>query len=121
MSRPQRLVLLGIAIVIVVIAAFTISGKDSSSTTSDPPLTVTVKNAKPVGGVQKYTVQKGSTIDLTVKSDTADEVHFHGYDIHRDVTRNGTVNFRFPATIDGQFVVELENHKQQIAEVVVEP
>jgi hypothetical protein len=71
--------------------------------------------------VKDVTFKKGGTVDLTVKSDTADEVHFHGYDVHKDVAKGGTVHFKFPAKIDGKFVVELEEHKQTLANVTVEP
>ena len=67
------------------------------------------------------TYKKGDTIDLTIKSDTADEVHFHGYDVHKDVTKGGSVHFKLPATITGEFIVELEEHKQTLANVTVEP
>jgi hypothetical protein len=41
--------------------------------------------------------------------------------VHKDVAENGSVRFDFPATIDGQFIVELEEHKQTLANVIVEP
>jgi hypothetical protein len=122
MSRNQRVVLLGVAAVIVIVAIVVIGGGGSSSTTkSAGPTTVVVKNAKPVGGVKDVTFKKGKTIDLTIKSDTADEVHFHGYDVHKDVTKGGSVHFKIAATIEGKFIVELENHKQTLANVTVEP
>src|SRR3954447_2168597 len=122
MTRNSRLALLGIAAVIVVVAVIVIgSGGSSSDTKTSRPATVEVKDAKPVGGVQDITFKKGDTVDLTVKSDTADEVHFHGYDVHKDVAKGGSVRFRFPATIEGKFIVELENHKQTLANVTVEP
>jgi hypothetical protein len=121
MSRNARLVLLGLAVVVIVVAAILLSGGGSSSTQSAGPATIEVKDAKPVGGVKDLTYNKGDTIDLTIKSDTADEVHFHGYDVHKDVSAGGTVNFTFPAKIDGEFVVELEDHKQTLANVTVEP
>jgi hypothetical protein len=83
--------------------------------------TVKVVKAMPAGGVQSLDVKKGGTIHLVVQSDTADEIHIHGYDIHKDVPRNGSATFDFPAKIDGVFVIELENHKQQIASLKVEP
>jgi hypothetical protein len=123
MTRNTRLALLGAAVVIVVVAVIAIGsgGSDSSSTKSSGPATVVVRDAKPVGGVKDVTFKKGGTVDLTVKSDTADEVHFHGYDVHKDVAKGGTVHFKFPAKIDGKFVVELEEHKQTLANVTVEP
>jgi hypothetical protein len=123
MSRTTRLVLLGLAAA-VVIAVIVIAGTGGSNDSNDKtsgPATVTVQDAKPVGGVQDITYKKGGNVDLTVKSDTADEVHFHGYDVHKDVTKGGSVHFLFPATIEGKFIVELENHKQTLANVTVEP
>ena len=122
MSRNQRFALLGVAAVIAVVAVVLIgSGGTDDSTTSSGPTTITVKDAKPVGGIKKVTYKKGGTIDLTIKSDTADEVHFHGYDVHKDVTKGGSVRFKIPASITGEFIVELEEHKQTIANVTVNP
>jgi len=121
MTRNSRLALLGAAVVIVIVAVVVIGGGGSSTTKSSGPTTVVVKDAKPVGGPKDVTFKKGGTVDLTIKSDTADEVHFHGYDVHKDVAKGGSVHFKFPAKIDGKFIVELENHKQTLANVTVEP
>jgi len=122
MSRTQRFALLGLAVVVIVVAAVVIgTSGGGSDVKSAGPTTIEVKDAKPVGGVKTITYKKGDTIDLTVKSDTADEVHFHGYDVHKDVDAGGIVNFTMPATIDGEFIVELEEHKQTLANVKVEP
>jgi hypothetical protein len=122
MSRNQRLVTLGLAVVVVILAVVLIgTGGSSTSTKSAGPTTVVVQNAKPVGGIKDVTFKKGGTVDLTVRSDTPDEVHFHGYDVHKDVAKGGSVRFRFPATIEGKFIVELENHKQTLANVTVAP
>jgi hypothetical protein len=120
MARRQRFFLLGLALVIVVVAAVVIGGGGSSNAPkSAGHTTVVVKNAQPVGGVKSVTFKKGGTVDLTITSDTADEVHFHGYDVHKDVKKGGSVHFRFPASITGRFIVELENHKQTLANVTV--
>jgi hypothetical protein len=122
MTRNTRLALLGVAVAIVVVAVVVLGGSSGSDTTkSSGPATVVVKDAKPVGGVKDVTIKSGGTVDLTVKSDTADEVHFHGYDVHKDVPAGGSVHFQFPAKIDGKFIVELENHKVTLANVTVEP
>jgi hypothetical protein len=123
MPRNQRFTLLGLALLVIVVAAVVIgsSGSSSSDSAKDSgPATIVVKGAKPVGGVQAITFKKGGTVDLTIKSDTADEVHFHGYDVHKDVSKGGSVHFRFPASITGKFIVELENHKQTLANVTVQ-
>ena len=120
MSRNQRFLLLGLAVVVLIVAGVAIGSGGSSATKSSGPVTITVKNAQPVGGVKDVTFKKGGTVDLTVASDTADEVHFPGYDVHKDVAEGGSVHFEFPATIEGKFIVELEDHKQTLANVTVE-
>jgi hypothetical protein len=83
---------------------------------------VTVKDGKPVGGIQKLEYNKGDRVRLVVRSDTADEIHVHGYDLMQDIPEGGgSVRFNFAADIDGVFEIELENAKQQIAELRVNP
>jgi hypothetical protein len=120
-SRNQRLAMLGVAVVIAVAAVIIIGTGGSDDTTSAGPTTIEVKDAKPVGGVKTLTYNKGDPIDITIKSDTADEVHFHGYDVGKDVEAGGSVRFSMPATIEGEFIMELEEHKQTLANVKVEP
>jgi hypothetical protein len=102
------------------------AGTTTTETTTTPAPTpatpvVRVVGAKPQGGVKRLTFSKGDTIRFTVQSDTADEIHVHGYDVHKDVPAGGSVTFTIPAKIDGRFVVELERHATQIAELEVQP
>jgi hypothetical protein len=83
--------------------------------------TVRVIDAKPQGGVKKLEFDKGDQIRFKVVSDTADEIHVHGYDVMKDVAKGGSVSFSFEGSIDGRFVVELEAHGEQIAELDVAP
>jgi hypothetical protein len=94
----------------------------AATTAAARPVTITVlvKGGKPVGGIQRATVKKGQTVAIVVHSDVADEVHVHGYDLHKDVTAGGTVRIAFPATITGVFEAELESRKLQIVEFTVE-
>jgi hypothetical protein len=99
---------------------------DTTATTTTTPAApaipiIRVVDAKPQGGVKRITFTKGDTIKFTVRSDTTDEIHFHGYDVHKDVKAGGSATFSVPATIEGRFVVELEDHGTQIAEVEVDP
>jgi hypothetical protein len=97
-------------------------GEGGATTTAKPATpTVHVVDAKPQGGVQKLNFNKGDQIRFTVVSDTADEIHVHGYDLMKDVTKGGSVTFDFKGSIDGRFVVELEDHGEQIAELDVQP
>jgi hypothetical protein len=98
----------------------TLSTKETPPPAPATPV-VTVKDAKPVGGIKRLKFTKGDRIRFKVVSDTADEIHFHGYDIAQDVKAGGSTTFSVKATIEGRFVVELEDHEQQIAEVEVDP
>ena len=93
----------------------------STPTTANAPVTirVVVKGGKPVGGIQRATVKKGQMVAIVVQSDVADEVHVHGYDLHKNVPAGGTVRIAFPATIVGEFEAELESRGLQIVAFTV--
>jgi len=143
MSQRTRLGVIAAAVAVAV-AGFVIasSGDDKSktsgsSTTATPPPSTTggnpakpkppgppkivIEGGKPVGGVKKIRVRKGDRVRFTVTSDVGDEVHVHGYDLHKDVAKGGTVSFDFPAKIDGEFEAELESRGEQILALTVEP
>jgi hypothetical protein len=84
-------------------------------------VTITVKNAVPVGGIQRATVSKGDEVTLVVHSDVADEVHVHGYNLMKDVAAGGTAKITFVANVPGRFEAELEQHGTQIADLTVNP
>ena len=143
MTRRSRFALLALVVVIAIVA-FVIAqpggddtdeqssaGRSNSGATSsrgatskspvERPARITVKGGKPVGGIADITVSKGDRVRFAVTSDVADEIHVHGYDFMKDVPAGGTVRFDFPAKIDGSFEIELENRKEQIASLKVEP
>ena len=107
----------------------TTSDVDSTQTMTEtaPPVEgpsvvrVDVVDGGPKGGIVRETVDKGARVVLVVKSDVADEIHLHGYDISRDVAAGGTVRIAFRATLPGRFEVELEERGVQIADLTVEP
>jgi hypothetical protein len=82
---------------------------------------IVVRNGQPVGGVARLEYERGERVRFTVHSDTAEEVHVHGFDIAKDVPANGSVRFGFPADIEGVYEVELEGTHVQIAELRIEP
>jgi hypothetical protein len=115
---------IGVALIAVVVVLFVVLGGGGSEnaknvTTGDP--TIVIKNGKPVGGIRQLTYNKGDQIRFHVKSDVADEVHVHGYDLMKDVKAGGEVSFDFPATIEGGFEAELESRKEQIIALTVNP
>jgi len=95
--------------------------KSTTTSAAPAPKLIVVKGEKPVGGVQDINVKKGDQVRFTVQSDSAQEIHVHGYDFHKNVPKNGSVSFSFPAKIDGGFVIELESRGEQIAALQVQP
>ena len=80
---------------------------------------IRVVEGRPQGGIARPTVKKNSRVVFVVRSDLADEVHLHGYDISRPVAAGGTARIAFVAKVPGRFEVELENIGSQIAELTV--
>jgi hypothetical protein len=147
MSRAQRLTFLAIAVVIAIVAVviITSSGNDeqeatTASGTATPTATATPADdatAEPTetptpkpepevplvepGKVAKLRFKEGDTVRFRVRSDVADHVHVHGYDLMKDVEPGRTITFSFPASITGIFEIELEDAGVQIAQLRVDP
>jgi len=119
MPRRQRAALTAVACIVFVAAAVGIGLAPRSRTHSAPPATIVVRDGRPVGGVRTLVYREGATIDITVTSDTAGEIHFHGYDLHRDVARGGSARFHLKASATGEFEVEVEATGEKIADVCV--
>ena len=81
----------------------------------------TVAGGRPVGGIARDSVARGRAVVLRVTSDTADEVHVHGYDLTADVAPGAPATIRFTADAPGRFEVELEESGVEIGELEVRP
>lgn len=98
------------------------TGATEATTPSKPAVeTIAIRNGEPVGGVAELEYNAGDQVRFKVRSDVADEVHIHGYDLSEDVEAGGTVSFAFTADLEGIFEVELEERTEQIAELRVNP
>jgi hypothetical protein len=71
--------------------------------------------------VRRFSVQQGKRVELVVRSELADEVHVHGYDLMGDVAPGNPLTISFSATAPGRFEIELEQHALEIAELEVRP
>src|SRR4051794_38842878 len=111
-----------VAVVVIAVVLFIVlKPSDDNSNDNNSIPNVTVKHGKPAGRVKDLTFNKGDTVQFKVVSDVSDEVHVHGYDFHKDVAPGHPITFKFPAKIDGEFVVELESRGEQIASLKVNP
>jgi len=132
----------GIVVAVVLFLVFRPDGGDDSTSSPPPPnatttptsetatrsvppppaivqIPIVVQGGKPVGGIKRATVAKDRVVVLVVRSDVADEVHLHGYNVMRDLEPGTPARLRFRATIPGQFEAELEQHGLQIANITV--
>ena len=151
MSRTQRLSFLAIAAVIAIVAVVILTtagggGDDEQEATSaqqtatptptetaaapgetpteTPEPTPTPKPQPPLvtrGEVTKLRFEQGEQVRFRVRSDVADHVHVHGYDLMQDVAPGKTITFSFPADITGIFEIELEDRGEEIAQLRVDP
>ena len=94
---------------------------EGDSTASGDVPTIVVRDGEPVDGVQELEYQAGEEVRFRVSSDKAEEIHVHGYDLAKDVSAGGTVEFAFPADLEGIYEAELEELGVQIAELQINP
>lgn len=123
MNSNTTRVVAGIVVVVVAVVLLIVLKDNGSETksTNGKVTTIVIKSGKPVGGIADLTYNKGEQVRFKVDSDVSDEIHMHGYDIMKDVEAGGSVSFDFPATIEGVFEAELEDRKEQILELTVNP
>lgn len=81
---------------------------------ADQTIHITYAAGKVTGVSAVVKVKKNSTVALVVTSDTADEIHLHGYDKSVDVAKGGTATLLFKATLTGKWEVELEKLKHRL-------
>jgi hypothetical protein len=68
---------------------------------------VVVAGGRVTGDTGRVPVAAGTAVTLVVRSDVADEVHVHGYDVTGAVSPDRPAELGFDATIPGVFEVEL--------------
>jgi hypothetical protein len=116
MKLPPALLALAAALLLVACGDGEGEGEEKASVP-----TIVVRDGEPIGGVEELEVDAGEEVRFRVSSDAAGEVHLHGYELAKDVPAGGTVEFAFPADIEGIFEAELEELGVQILELRVNP
>jgi hypothetical protein len=94
------------------------------TTTAEPeepkPVRISFENGE-VTGPRRPEFAVGDRIVLIVRSDVADHVHVHGYDLMQDVAPGVPARISFRADAPGRFEVELEDRHLPLTELVVRP
>jgi hypothetical protein len=95
-----------------------------ATTTPKPPDVVTIRIAVPsdtAPKVRRYSVKQDRKVVIVVRTELADHVHLHGYDVMADVGPGKPATIRFTATAPGRFELELEDRSLEFAELEVRP
>jgi hypothetical protein len=126
MSPNLLRALAGLVVVIVAVVLLVVlkGGDEGGGVTDGGKLRTIVvdKQGHPVGGIRQLTYDKGDEILFKVEAPFAEEVHLHGYDVAKEIPEGGgAVTYSLPATIEGVFEAELEDRKEQIIEMTVNP
>lgn len=74
-----------------------------------------------VTGPPLLSVIQGERVTLRVRSDAADELHVHGYDLAAPLPAGETVALSFVAGVAGRFEVELHAARRGIGALEVQP
>jgi hypothetical protein len=137
-SRPARCRIVAAAVLLLAAGLLTgcASGSDSDDTATSSAsalatagaataaadvvtVTLTVSDGKVDPATHREKVTLGQTVRLSVSSDTADEVHVHGYDRHTDLEPGQQATDEFVADQPGVFEVELEEAGIQLVQLEV--
>jgi hypothetical protein len=70
-------------------------------------VSVVVKGGKPVDGPSVVKLKRDDAVVLQVVTDTADELHLHGYNLHLKLQPNVPATLKFVARRTGRFSFEL--------------
>ena len=91
-----------------------------------PPTEIRLEAGEVQGAVQRIEAKAGDTARFVVISDTADDIHLHGYDTVKEVVPGKPARFEIETELEGVF--EIESHVAEdagreplIARLVVEP
>jgi hypothetical protein len=66
-------------------------------------------------------VHQGDDVTLRITTDSAEEFHLHGYNLHAQLTPERTATLRFAAKLTGRFVYELHRSGLELGALEVYP
>ena len=80
-----------------------------------------IKDGRLASGQSVIQVHRGEQVVLRFKSNTADELHLHGYDLYARITPRETAVLEFSANRTGRFTLELHEAQTELGALEVYP
>ncbi|AEF41545.1 cupredoxin domain-containing protein [Hoyosella subflava] len=78
------------------------------------------EDGRRVDGDARITTEVGRTVVIEVTSNTAEELHVHGYDLYADIQSGEAARLEFTADLPGIFEVELHNANAVLTQLRVD-
>jgi hypothetical protein len=118
MRRSTGPVIAAIALLVATVALLV---PVAPAATKPTVVRVAVAKGRPVGGIKRVSVKKGTVVRVVVTVDKANEVHLHGYDFERVVRPGKPAVMQFTARIPGRFELELHKPESLLLQLTVRP
>lgn len=80
-----------------------------------------VRDGRRASGPELVTARVGETLRLRVRSNRADELHVHGYEVSRELPADHLVVLELPLAMSGRFDIELHAAHQVLTVLEVQP
>lgn len=119
--RPVPIVIIAVVVVaFLAVGGYLIFGRGSGA--GGKAVTVDISVTGSTMSPDKITAHQGDKLTLNVKTDKAEEIHLHGYDIAFEVEKAGdTVSKTFTADKTGSFQIEIEDTSTEVGSLEVQP
>jgi hypothetical protein len=113
---------LGSLIALIAIGAVAASSGPAAGAVVQPTVVkITVVKGRPVGGVKRPTVKKGTTVRFVIVADKGEEVHLHGYDVEKLMRPGKPTVIQVVTKIPGRFELEMHSPDALLAQLTVRP
>jgi hypothetical protein len=115
-----------VAVVALAVWALWVFFRPQAPASAKPAATETVfelvlAQGRLVSGPAVLRVHQGDKLTVRVSSDTADELHLHGYDLHARVSPEAAAVLQFTADRTGRFGLELHKAHRELGALEVYP
>jgi hypothetical protein len=87
----------------------------------DDVFELTIKGGKLSSGPEVFQVHQGERVTLNIRSDSRDELHLHGYDLHAQISPDQPASLQFTADRTGRFGLELHKAHAELGALEVYP